>query len=182
MLTAAQLIRHFDLKPLPVEGGYFRQTYRAPETIAVQALPARYRSDKAFGSAIYYLLTSDPESFSALHTLPTEEIFHFYLGDPVEMLLLYPDGRSERVSLGQDILNGQQVQFVVPRGVWQGSRLIPGGRFALLGTTMAPGFESSDYIGGDRDELIRRYPDRAQLIRELTRPGSALQMHAGAES
>jgi predicted cupin superfamily sugar epimerase len=169
MLTAKQLIEHLNLKPLPVEGGYFRQTYRAEETVSQAALPPRYRSDKALSTAIYYLLTSDPDSFSAMHTLPTEEVFHFYLGDPVEMLLLYPKGRSQRVILGQDILHDQQVQFVVPRGAWQGSRVIPGGRWALLGTTMAPGFDEQDYAGGDRDELIRLYPDRAELIRKLTR-------------
>ena len=179
MLTAAQLIQHLDLKPLPIEGGYFKQTYRADETLPRQALPARYRRDKPFSSAIYYLLTSAPDSFSALHTLPTEEIFHFYLGDPVEMLLLYPEGRSERMVLGHDLLHRQQVQFVVPRGVWQGSRLIPTGRWALLGTTMAPGFDAGDYVGGDRDTLVGRYPDRAELIRKLTRSGSALQMGSG---
>lgn len=180
MITAEQLIKHLDLRPLPVEGGYFKQTYRADETLSRAALPARYRADKTFSSAIYYLLTSDPDSFSALHTLPTEEIFHFYLGDPVEMLLLYPEGRSERIVLGQDVLHGQHVQFVVPRGVWQGSRLIPGGRWALLGTTMAPGFDTGDYVGGDRDTLIRRDPNQAELIRKLTRQGSALQMGSGS--
>ena len=171
MLTPQRLIEYFDLKPLPVEGGYFRQAYRADETLPPEALPARYGRDKSFCTAIYYLLTSDPDSFSALHRLPTDEVYHFYLGDPVEMLLLHPDGRSRRVVLGPDVLHGQQVQFVVPRGVWQGSRVIPGGQFALLGTTMAPGFDDADYLGGDRDELIRRYPEQAALIRGLTRPG-----------
>lgn len=182
MLTAEQLIQHLGLTPLPVEGGYFTQTYCADETIPRQALPARYRGDKPFGTAIYYVLTAEPDSFSALHTLPTEEIFHFYLGDPVEMLLLYPDGRSERVVLGQDILRGERVQFVVPRGVWQGSRLIPGGRWALLGTTMAPGFDETDYTGGDRDTLLRRYPDQAELIRQLTRPHSSQNMSNGGDA
>ena len=181
MLTAQQLIEHLGLKPLPVEGGYFRQTYRSDETFAAGALPARYRSAKTFSTAIYYLLTAEPESFSAMHTLPTEEIFHFYLGDAVEMLLLYPDGGSERVVLGQDLLAGQRVQFVVPRGVWQGSRVVSGGRFALLGTTLAPGFDDTDYVGGDREELIRRYPAHATLIRQLTRPGVPPGLRANTE-
>jgi hypothetical protein len=96
-------------------------------------------------------------------------VYHFYLGDPVELLLLFPDGAGRRVVLGPDILHGQQVQFVAPRGVWQGSRLLPGGRFALLGTTMAPGFDPTDYEGGRRHELLARYPDHAALIRALTR-------------
>lgn len=174
MLTAEQLIAHLSLVPLPVEGGYFQQTYRADETIPQQALPARYRSAKAFSTAIYCLLTED--TFSALHMLPTEEVYHFYLGDPVEMLLLDPDGRDERIVLGPDILHGQRVQLVVGRGVWQGSRLVPGGRFALMGTTMAPGFDPSDFVGADRGALLRRYPAQAQLIRALTRPGDPLRM------
>lgn len=169
MLTAKKLIEQLGLEPLPVEGGLFRQTYCAQEKIPRSALPDRYRGDKAFSTAIYYLLTSEPDSFSALHKLPTDEVYHFYLGDPVEMLLLFPAGRSERVVLGPDVLAGQQVQFVVPRGVWQGSRLLPGGRFALLGTTMAPGFDETDYVGGERQELLRRYPEQAELIRALIR-------------
>lgn len=171
MLTPERLIEHFDLMPLPIEGGYFRQTYRTEETVPRAALPARYAGDKTFCTAIYYLLTSSPDSFSALHRLPTDEIYHFYLGDPVEMLLLHPAGRSQQVILGPDVLNGQQVQFVVPRGVWQGSRLVAGGRFALLGTTMAPGYDDADYVGGDRAELIHLYPEQAALIRALTRTG-----------
>lgn len=169
MLTAERLIELLGLAPLPVEGGHFRQTYVSDEAVAASALPARYGRDKTFGTAIYYLLTDEADSFSALHRLPTEEIYHFYLGDPVEMLLLHPGGASESVVLGQDILAGQRVQSVVPRGVWQGSRLRPGGRFALLGTTMAPGFDVADYEGGERDALIRLYPAEAERIRALTR-------------
>ena len=168
--TAEKLIQHLELRPLPVEGGYFRESYRSEETLPVAALPPRYGSAKVLGSAIYYLLTAEPDCFSALHKLSTEEIYHFYLGDPVEMLLLHPDGRGERVILGQDLLRGQQVQFVVPREVWQGSRLISGGRFALMGTTMAPGFDPSDLVLGDGDELCRRYSTQAELIGQLTRP------------
>ncbi|MGH9862600.1 MAG: cupin domain-containing protein [Candidatus Acidiferrales bacterium] len=168
-MNARQLIEHLKLEPLPVEGGYFRQTYCAAETLAQSALPSRYRTDKPFGTAIYYLLTSEPDSFSALHRLPTDEIYHFYLGDPVELLLLYPNGSSQRVLLGPDLLGGQQVQFVAPRDAWQGSRLRAGGAWALLGTTMAPGFTPEDFVAGDREELMRRYPEQAELIHALTR-------------
>jgi len=169
-VTAEQIIRHFDLRPLADEGGMFRQTYLAAERIPHDALPPRYPHDKPLGTAIYYLLTDAPDSFSELHSLPTDEVYHFYAGDPVEMLLLYPDGRGERVRLGADFMNGQQVQFVVPRDVWQGSRLLPGGRWALMGTTMAPGYTDSDYFGGERAELLARYPQFARAIERLTRP------------
>jgi predicted cupin superfamily sugar epimerase len=169
-----ELIARLGLVPLPVEGGLFRQTYLADETLAATALPARYGRPKPLSTAIYYFLTADPDSFSALHRLPTEEVYHFYLGDPVEMLLLHPDGRSEEVRLGSDVLSGERVQFVVPRGVWQGSWLRAGGVFALLGTTMAPGFDPADYEGGDRQRLLDAYPGAAVLIRALTR------VHAGS--
>ena len=169
MLTADEIIEFLSLQPLPVEGGYFRQSYRASESISANALPARYGRDKPICTAIYYLLTSDPDSFSALHRLPSDEIYHFYLGDPVEMLVLYPNGESAVVGLGPDLRAGQRVQFVVPAGVWQGSRLAAGGTFALLGTTMAPGYDEADYTGGERGALSERYPDRGDLIRELTR-------------
>jgi uncharacterized protein len=169
VLTAEAIVEALRLQPLPEEGGLFRQTWLSSDRLPQQALPARYRSEKAFGSAIYYLLTDEPDSFSALHRLPTDEVYHFYLGDPVEMLLLHPDGTGRQLVLGPQILEGQYVQLVVPRGVWQGSRLRPGGRFALLGTTMAPAFSPEDYEGGRRAQLQAAYPDEAGLIASLTR-------------
>jgi len=166
--TAQQLIEHLKLEPLTFEGGHFRQTYRSSESIPASALPARYGGDHLFGTAIYYLLTSDEDSFSALHRLITDEIYHFYLGDPVEMLLLHPDGQGEVTILGHDLLNGQHVQVVAPQRTWQGSRLIPGGEYALMGTTMAPGFEFADWSEGKREELTRQFPGHADRIRALT--------------
>jgi len=169
-LTAEQIIQALGLQPLPAEGGLFRETYRSDEMIPPGGLPERYpREPRLFGTAIFYLLTSQPDSFSALHRLPTDEIYHFYLGDPVEMTLLYPGGESRQVILGQAILQGQQLQFCVPRGVWQGSRLAPGGQFALMGTTMAPGFTPSDYEGGRRSALLEAYPHERARILALTR-------------
>jgi hypothetical protein len=169
-LTPEKIIEILGLEPLPIEGGLFRQTYISSENIKKEHLPDRYVADKPFGTAIYYLLTSDPNSFSALHKLPTDEIWHFYLGDPVELFELHQDGSSRRLVLGQDILDGQMVQHVVPAGVWQGSRVIDGGEFALLGNTMAPGYTHEDYVGGERKTLMEMYPEEKDLIKELTRP------------
>jgi len=159
----------FRMEPLPIEGGYFAQTYLSPDVFPPGCLPERYRGERPHGTAIVYLLDTDPDCFSALHRLPTDEVYHFYLGDPVRMLLLHPDGHSEKVLLGHDVLGGQRVQFTVPSGVWQGSQLAPGGEFALMGTTMAPGYADGDYEGGVRSDLLDRYPDEASLIRSLTR-------------
>lgn len=165
-----EIIRVLGLRPLPGEGGLYRETYASAERLPASALPERYAGEeKPFGTAIFYLLTAQEDSFSALHRLPTDEIYHFYLGDPVEMTLLHPDGSSQQVLLGNDVLGGQQVQFVAPRGAWQGSRLAPGGRYALLGTTMAPGFTPADFEAGGREELVERYPDEKERIENLTR-------------
>jgi len=168
-LTADEIVELLRLEPLPGEGGRYRQTYRSDETLPAGALPARYGTDRPMSTAIYYLLTDERDSFSAFHRLPTDEIYHFYLGSPAEIFLLRPDGDTERVVLGPDLAGGDRVQLVVPRGVWQGSRVVPGGRYVLLGTTMAPGFEFADFEAGAREELVARYPDRAGVIRELTR-------------
>lgn len=167
-IKAAELKRMLGLEPHPREGGWFRQTWKAEETIPLEALPSgRYNDTRAAGTAIYYLL--EPESFSEVHRLASDEVFHFYLGDAVEMLQLSPDGTGKRVVLGQDLARGELVQTVVPQGVWQGSRLVEGGRFALLGCTVSPGFDYADYESGTREELTRLWPAWAEMIRELTR-------------
>ncbi len=165
MITAQELIRILDLKPLPVEGGYYRETYRSGLILSAPCLGGAYPGSRAVGTAIYYLLT--PETFSAMHRLRSDEVFHFYLGDPVEMLQLAPGGSGRLITLGTDLRSGQQFQTVVPAGVWQGSKLRSGGAFALLGTTMAPGFEFADFEPGKQDELQAEYPDFAGWIEQL---------------
>src|SRR5262245_13541170 len=165
-MTPEDIIAALDLKPLPLEGGFYRETYRSADMLSTAALPPRYKvGNKSASTAIYYLLT--PATFSALHRLPTDEVFHFYLGEPVTQLRLFPDGRGEMVRIGLDILAGQRPQVVVPCGVWQGSFVERG--LALLGTTMAPGFDFSDYEAGDQAALAAQYPEHAPLIRRLTR-------------
>jgi uncharacterized protein len=166
-MTADQIVDMLGMSPLPGEGGFYIESYRSSDRLAQQVLPPRYSGDRSMGTAIYYLLT--PETFSALHKLPTDEIFHFYLGDPLEMLRLSPDGSGELILIGNDILLGQRPQVVVPRDTWQGSRLVPGGQFALLGVTMAPGFDFADYVHGVRAQLQDAYPEYRALIGALTR-------------
>lgn len=170
-ITAAGLKELLHLEPHPREGGWFRQTWRAEEAIPPAALPARYgrasEAGRAAGTAIYYLL--EPESFSEMHRLASDEVFHFYLGDPVEMLQLHPDGSGRRIVLGQDVVGGELLQTVVPQGVWQGSRLIDGGEFALLGCTVSPGFEYADYESGAQETLVRGWPAWSEMTARLTR-------------
>lgn len=166
MISAQEIIELLGLKPLRVEGGYFAEIYKCQEGIPRKALPERYQGKRSFGTSIFYLLT--PDTVSALHRLESDEIFHFYLGDPVTMLQLHPDGSTKVVTLGQDIRSDQQLQVVVPRGTWQGSLLNEGGEFALLGCTVAPGFEYSDYESGSRGDLLKEYPEQEELVTRLT--------------
>ena len=154
------------MKPLPDEGGYYVETYRAKEKIAETALPAEYTGQRNLSTAILYLLT--PDTFSALHRLKSDEIFHFYLGDSVTMLQLHPDGSSEVITLGRDILNGRRIQVTVPQGTWQGCFLNEGGSFALMGTTISPGFEFEDFELAQREELLKQYPNQSNFILKLT--------------
>jgi predicted cupin superfamily sugar epimerase len=167
MLTAEKIRELLQLRPHPIEGGYFVETYRSELKLAQSMLGPSYSDKRLAATAIFYLLTSD--TFSAMHKLPGDELFHFYLGDPVEMLQLKPDGSAEAVVLGQDIADGMRLQHCVPGGWWQGSRLIAGGAFALLGTTMSPGFDYADYAIGEREALATAYPKQAARIAALTR-------------
>jgi uncharacterized protein len=155
------------LIPLPQEGGFYAESYRSPETLAQPGLPGRYRGERSLATAIYFLLTG--ETFSALHRLASDEIYHFYLGDPVEILQLEEGGAGRVVALGADLGRGMRPQAVVPRNTWQGSRLLPGGSFALLGATVFPGFEFADFELAQREPLLAAYPQFSGQIRALTR-------------
>jgi predicted cupin superfamily sugar epimerase len=160
-MTADEIKRLLNLRPHPIEGGFFRRTYTASGSVN---LP---RGIRATGTAIYYLL--EPGTFSEMHVLDSDEMFHFYLGDPVEMLQLHPDGQSAVFTLGPDLQVGQNVQLVVPAGVWQGTRLVGDGRVALLGCTVTPGFDFADYRNASYQELAEKWPAETDRIRLLTR-------------
>jgi uncharacterized protein len=167
-MTSNEVKRLLGLKPHPVEGGWFIRTYESGERIEAESFcDGRYAGARWTGTAIYYLL--EPETFSEIHRLKSDELFHFYMGDAVEMLRLYPDGKGERVVIGTDLAAGARPQVVVPRGVWQGSRLVAGGSWALLGCSVSPGFEFEDYVEGVRAELMAGWPEWGEMIRGLTR-------------
>ncbi|GAA4880894.1 cupin domain-containing protein [Kitasatospora terrestris] len=157
----------YGLVPLPVEGGRFRRTWAGPP--GPDGRPA--------GSVILALLTSEPGDFSAMHRLPVDEVWHFYRGDPLEVLLLGPDDAGRSVVLGGP-QEDAAVQLVVPAGTWMGARVAPGGTWSLFGTSMAPGFTPASYEGGTAEELALRYPERAPLVRALCRPGAPTTMPA----
>ncbi len=160
-MTADQIKSLLHLEPHPVEGGWFRRTYTSAGSVE---LP---RGQRAQGTAIYYLLEAG--MFSEMHVLASDETFHFYLGDPVEILQLLPDGSSTVFTLGPDLAAGQHVQLVVAAGVWQGTRLVEDGKIALLGCTVTPGFDFADYANGSYAELAAKWPAESERIRKLTR-------------
>ncbi len=164
-MTADDVIRLLHLQPHPVEGGFFRETYRAAAALPFPGYPA----PRAVSTAIYYLLK--PGHVSELHVLPGEEVFHFYLGAPVRMLQLWPDGSGKEVVLGPDLSAGEVPQLVVPGGLWQGTRLVGTAGFALLGCTVAPGFDYADYASASRAELTAKWPAFADEIARLTPRG-----------
>ena len=167
-MTAEEVKKVLGLEPHPREGGWFVQTYAAEERIPAEVFSdGRYAGARRSATAIYYLL--EPGTFSEMHRLRSDEIFHFYAGDAVEMLQLAPDGSGRTIVIGNDLALKQRPQVVVERGIWQGSRLVVGGAWALLGCTVAPGFEYEDYDSASRDELTARWPEFAGQISALTR-------------
>lgn len=159
-MNAKRLIEILSLKPLSFEGGFFRETYRSPETLET---PFGRRN---LSTAIYYLLSEGEKS--RLHRLRSDEVFHFYFGDTVEMFLFHEDGTSARKLLGPSADKGEEPHIVVPRGCWQGAKLKAGGKFALMGTTVSPGFDERDFETGIRGELVAAFPGNEETINLLT--------------
>ncbi len=171
MPTAKEIIEKLDLAPLPEEGGYYRETYRSDYgNNSGRTFGLDTDGKRDLNTAILYLISEG--SFSAIHRITSDEIFHFYSGDPVEMIQIHPNGELERFIMGSDVMEGQQPQVVVPRGSWQALRLVGSGRWALMGTTVAPGFEFEDFEVGLRDDMINQFPQHEDDIIRFTRePG-----------
>lgn len=159
--VATALVDHFRMAPLPVEGTWFVSTYRSAANTA---------EGEPVGTAMIGLYADDPPSRSLFHRLTHDEVWHFYGGDPIRLLLLHPDGSSEQVTLGSDVLSGHAVQHVVPAGSWQAGELVLGGRWALFGCTMAPGFTGAGFEGGTVSALLATHPRAEADIRRLAIP------------
>lgn len=156
MMTPQKIIELLKLVPLEGEGGMVKSTYVSKDRI----------NDGPCGTAIYYFLTDN--AFSHMHKLSFDEVYHFYMGDPVELLILDKDGKGRIEILGTDLENGQKPQVVCEKECWQGSRLKEGGSFALMGTTMAPGYMQEIFTLGEREQLIKEYPQFKETILKLT--------------
>jgi hypothetical protein len=162
---AQQWIDRLNLQPHP-EGGYYRQTYRAPLLLPHSALPG-HAGDRAASTAIYFLLAGD--QFSAFHRLHSDEVWHFYAGSGLVVHVIEPDGLYKEFLLGSDAQAGEQFQAVVPAGCWFGSSLRHPNTYALVGCTVAPGFDFADFEMANRDALTAQYPQHCAIIEYLTR-------------
>lgn len=167
-VTAKEVIEKLGLAPLAFEGGFFKQTYKSKAS----GIPAIHfgiesASERKSSTAIYYLVT--PESFSALHRVKSDEMFHFYCGDAVEMVQIDQEGKLSNFVLGSNIFEGQQPQVLVSKNVWQGLRLSKSGAWALMGTTVSPGYEDEDFELGIRSKLLSAYPQHYSVVEAYTR-------------
>jgi len=166
MTSAKDYIDALNLQPHP-EGGWYRESYRAGETLPQEALPKRFSGPRCFATAIYFLLGS--ESFSALHRIQSDELWHFYAGSPLTVHLIDPCGSCRQLRLGANVGAGESFQALVPAGCWFGATVDMPESFALVGCTVAPGFDFADFELAERDELIRQYPAQQTLVERLTR-------------
>lgn len=147
------------------EGGWFRETYRASESIPACGLPDRFTGPRSFCTAIYFLL--ERGEFSALHRIGSDEIWHFHEGSPLTVHILTPGGEQYKILFGRDAKKGERFQAVAPAGCWFGAETT--GDFSLVGCTVAPGFDFRDFEMADRTDLSHRFPHYAALINRLTR-------------
>ncbi len=165
-MNAQQLIAHYKLQAHP-EGGWYKETYKSKELIAQDALPQRFPGQRAFSTAIYFLL--EQGNFSAFHRIKSDECWHFYIGEPLWVYVIFPNGLLQVFVLGNDITKGELFQFVVPANCWFASRPGPKSNFSLVGCTVSPGFDFADFELADANELVKMYPQHDEIIRELCR-------------
>ncbi len=164
--SAEYFIKQLNLQPHP-EGGFFRETYRSAEIIEQDALPGRFNGARNFSTAIYFLLENG--QFSALHRIAADELWHFYAGSTLTVTVIHANGLLEEIKLGTNLPNGEVPQAVVPAGAWFGASVKAKNTFALVGCTVAPGFNFADFEMPPRQYLLEQFPQHSDIIQALTR-------------
>ena len=167
---ANELIDQLKLVKHP-EGGWYCETYRSEDFIQAAALPDRFLGDRPVCTAIYFLLQSG--DISALHRIKSDEIWHFYAGDSLTVHVITPQGEHYPLHLGSNHSGGETFQCIVPAGCWFGAEL-PGEGYSLVGCTVAPGFDFADFEMGDRDDLLKEFPNHREIIQRFTKNSSQL--------
>jgi len=165
-MTVEDLVKKLDLAPHP-EGGYYKEVYRSEEKINQMGLPERFAGDRNFATSIYFLI--EKNNFSALHKIKSDETWHFYYGDTLEVIEIDEEGNLNKTLVGNDLEQGEVFQYTVKANTWFGSRVKQEGKFSLVGCTVAPGFDFEDFVMGERKDLIGWFPRHKNIIQEMTR-------------
>jgi len=166
MTSASYFKEYYQMRPHP-EGGWYRETYRSKEKIQTTGLPDRFPNNRSYATAIYFLL--EQGQFSAFHQIKSDECWHFYAGDSLDVLMLDQSNGLTITRLGPNPEAGEVFQFVVPANTWFASRPAAGSSFSFVGCTVAPGFDFADFVMADAPSLITIYPEHAEIIRALCR-------------
>jgi|EP01040_Poterioochromonas_malhamensis_P002963 predicted cupin superfamily sugar epimerase len=166
-LTAKDFIDYYHLQPHP-EGGWYKETYRASESVPQSGLPGRFEGNRSFSTAIYFLL--EKGNFSQFHRIKSDECWHFYAGQTLYVYILDDDsGELQRIDLGSNCLAGETFQYVVPANRWFASIPAEDSSFSFAGCTVAPGFDFADFELAKKDDLLLRFPQHSEIISKLTR-------------
>jgi predicted cupin superfamily sugar epimerase len=166
MVTTQQLISEYKLAPHP-EGGYYKECYRSENIIPKRILPKGFKGDRVFSTTVYFLL--EQGNFSAFHRIKSDECWHFYYGEPLNVYVIDKDGELITFTLGNDITKGQYFSFAVPANCWFASRPAKESSFSFVGCTVAPGFDFEDFELAFADSLCKEYPQHEIIIKELCR-------------
>jgi uncharacterized protein len=157
-INKLQLLKH-------TEGGYYREVYRSDEFVHKKNLPDRYSSFRSFSTSIYFLLESN--EFSAFHRLKSDEIWHFYEGSAITIVMLFPEGEIKKVILGRNVDKNENYQALIPKGCWFAAQVTESESFSLVGCTVAPGFDFEDFEIGRKENLINLFPKLAGIINQF---------------
>ncbi|MDQ3051097.1 MAG: cupin domain-containing protein [Bacteroidota bacterium] len=163
-MEAEKYIAMLELQPHP-EGGWYREVYRSADQHQVVGID--FPSGRNFCTSIYFMITQG--NFSAFHRIKSDETWHFYAGDPLEVIELDAAGNIKKILIGSDPGSGNFFQYTVPAGTWFASRVSNSGEFSLVGCTVAPGFDFRDFEIADRKLLLEEFPVHSEIIKQLTR-------------
>lgn len=165
-MTAEKLIAQYSLSPHP-EGGWYKETYRSSNLISKSTLPSNFTEERAFSTAIYFLL--EQGNFSAFHKIKSDECWHFYSGQTLLVYVINAEGKLDIIKLGNDIENGELFQYVVPANCWFASIPADHAEFCFVGCTVSPGFDFNDFELAKADDLIIEFPNLSDEIKKLCR-------------
>jgi predicted cupin superfamily sugar epimerase len=161
-MTVDFLVQQFKMLPHP-EGGYYKETYRSNVTTYFDELQGKRNNS----TGIYFLI--EKNNFSAFHKIKSDEMWHFYCGDTLEVIELHQNGELIKTRIGNNLKEGETFQYTVKSNTWFASRVFQNGQFSFVGCTVCPGFDFADFELADQKLLMEQFPQHAMIIKELTR-------------